>query len=171
MMVYPNVIPKGRRISSLVSTIDIFPTILDILNIEGYENNIQGKSLFPFKDQKIHDFICAECGESITNIPTDWVQFIQQLRPKLETYDKGSKCLRTESHKYIISSDQKEELYDIQKDPLEKINIAGEYPEKIKLFRKQLENTIDISFFGPKEVPLRKEGKEIANRLQALGYI
>jgi len=171
MMVYPNVISKGIRISSLASTIDIFPTILDILNIEGCGNNIQGKSLFPFKDQKIHDFICAECGESITNIPTDWVQFIQRLRPKLKTYDKGSKCLRTKSYKYIISADQKEELYDIQKDPLEKMNIAGKYPEKVELFRKQLENTIDPSFFGPSEISLKKEGNEIANRLRALGYI
>lgn len=170
IMVYHNIIPKGRRISTLVSTVDIFPTILDILNIVGYKNDIQGRSLFPFKDQKIHDHICAECGESVTNIPTDWVQF-QQLRPKLRTHDKGSKCLRTESYKYILSSDQKEELYNIQEDPLEETNIACKYPEKLEYFRKQLENTIDISFFGPKEFPSRKESKEIVSRLQALGYI
>lgn len=170
VMVHPNIIPKGRKISSLVSTIDILPTILDILNIAKYNNDIQGKSLFPFNDQKIHDYICAECGESVTNIPTDWVQF-KRLRPKLKTYDKGSKCLRTESYKYILSSDQKEELYNVYEDPLEETNIANKYPEKVKCFRKQLENTIDISFFGPKEFPARKESKEIVSRLQALGYI
>ena len=169
IMVYPEVIPKGTRISSLVSTIDIFPTILDVSNTKGHHYDIQGKSLFPFEDRKIHDFICAECGESVTSIPTNSVRF-QQLRPKLKPYDKGSKCLRTRSYKYIVSADQKEELYDIQKDPLEKVNIASIHPDKTKYFRKQLENTIDTSFFGPKEFP-KKEREEILNRLKALGYI
>jgi len=169
IMVYPKVIPKGIRISSLVSTIDIFPTILDVLNIKGCHNDIQGKSLFPFEDRKVHDFICAECGESITSIPTNSVRF-QQLRPKLKPYDKGFKCLRTELYKYIVSADQNEELYDIQKDPLEKVNIASKHPDKTKYFRQQLENTIDISFFGPKEFS-EKEKEEVLNRLQALGYI
>ncbi len=169
IMVYPNVIPSGRRISSLVSTIDIFPTILDILNIKGYRNDIQGRSLFPFKNRRIHDFIYAECGESVTSIPTDSIQF-KRLRPKLKTYDKGSKCLRTESYKYILSADQNEELYDIQKDPFEKVNIANRHPDKTKYFRKQLENAIDTSFFGPREFP-EKNREEILNRLQALGYV
>jgi len=169
-MVYPEVIPKGMRISSLVSTIDIFPTILDVLNTKEYHDDIQGKSLFPFEDRKVHDFICAECGESVTSIPTNSVRF-QQLRPKLKLYDKGSKCLRTKSYKFIVSADQKEELYDAQKDPLEKVNIADKYPDKVKYFRKQLENAIDISFFGPKEFPVGKEREEILKRLQSLGYI
>ena len=170
IMVCPDAIPKGRRILNLVSTVDIFPTILDILNIEGYRNNIQGRSLFPFKDQKIHDFICAECGESVTNIPTDWVAF-QRLRPKLKAHDKGSKCLRTQSYKYIISSDKKEELYNIEKNPFEEVNIAGEHPEKVEYYRNQLENAVDISFFGPKELPRDKEKEEMVKRLKALGYI
>jgi len=170
IMINPNVIPEGERVSNLVSTIDIFPTILDILNIEEYRNDVQGESLSPFKDQKFHDFVCAECGESVTNIPTDWVEF-QRLRPKLKPYDKGSKCLRTDSYKYILSQNGKEELYDIQKDSLEEVNIANKHPEKVGYFRKLLENTVDISFFGPKDFPKGEKGKEITNRLRALGYI
>jgi len=170
IMVYPDVIPKGKRISNLVSTIDIFPTILDILKIGGYKNDVQGRSLFPFKDQKFHDFVCAECGESVTSIPTDSIRF-KKLRPKLKPFDKGSKCLRTESYKYILSSDGKEELYDVQKDPLEEVNIVNKHPKKVEYFRKLLENTVDISFFGPKDFPAGKKGKEMISRLQALGYI
>lgn len=166
IMVYPKAIPRGKKISSLVSLIDIFPTILDLLNIKGHRHDIQGKSLFPFEDRKIHDFVCAECGESVRSRLTG-----STLRSRLKQYDKGYKCLRTESYKYIISADQKEQLYDIRKDPLEEKNIAGKYPDKTKYFKKQLENTIDISFFGPKEFPAEKEREEILKRLQSLGYI
>ena len=165
IMVYPDIIPRGRRISNMVSHLDIFPTILNLLNIKGYRNDIQGKSLFPFNDRKIHDFICAECGESVRS------RLEVSLRSKLKAYDKGYKCLRTKSYKYIISADQKEELYNVKKDPLEKVNIAEKYPDQTKYFKKQLENTIDISFFGPKEFPATKDREEILKRLQSLGYI
>ena len=166
IMVYPNVIPRGTKISNLASHIDIFPTILDLLSIKEYRHGVQGKSLFPFEDRKIHDFICAECGESVRSRLVG-----STLSPKLKAYDQGYKCLRTEQYKYIISADQKEELYNIEKDPLEKVNITGKYPDKTKYFKKQLENTIDISFFGPKEFPATKEREEIIKRLRSLGYI
>jgi arylsulfatase A-like enzyme len=163
---YPKLIPSERRISSLVSHIDILPTILDLLNIKAYPHGIQGKSLSPFENRKIHNFVCAECGESVLSRLE-----ASSLRSKLKVYDKGSKCLRTESYKYIISADQKEELYDLHNDPLETINIAMEYPDKAKYFKEQLENAIDISFFGPKEIPLTKERDDILKRLQSMGYI
>lgn len=170
IMVYPDVIPKGKRILNLVSTIDVFPTILDVLKIKGFSDNIQGKSLHPFENRKIHEFICAECGESITNIATDWSTF-KKLRPKLKPHDQGSKCLRTDSYKYILSADGREELYDIKRDPSEEVNTVDKYPEKARYFRKLLEGAVDISYFGPKDFPQGKEGKEMAKRLRALGYI
>ena len=165
ILVYPDVIPQGRRISSLVSHTDIFPTILDLLNIECDVQGIQGKSLVPFGERTVHDFICAECGESVRS------RLEPGLRSKLEPYDKGSKCLRTEEYKYIISADQKEELYDIKENPSEKVNIAEKHPDKTTSFREQLQDTVDTSFFGPKEFPHKEERSEILKRLQSLGYI
>jgi hypothetical protein len=78
--------------------------------------------------------------------------------------------LRTKSHKYIISSDKTEELYDIKKDPLEKENVASLYPEKLEHFRIQLQKTVDISYFGPKQIPAEEERKAV-ERLKALGYM
>lgn len=166
IMVYPDAIPMGKRISNLVSHIDLFPTLLDLSNIKGHRKGIQGKSLLPFKDRKIHNFICAECGESVRSRLVE-----SPLRPKLKVYDKGHKCLRTDSYKYIISADQKEELYNIKNDPSEEVNIAGKNPDKTKHFKKQLERTIDISFFGPGEFPATKDREEIMKRLESLGYL
>lgn len=168
IMVFPDAIPRGKRISNIVSHIDVFPTILDLLNINNYRRAIQGKSLFPFKDRKIHDFVCGECGESVTS---RMGTLLSDFRPKLRAYDKGYKCLRTELHKYIISADGREELYDVKKDPSEKADLAEKSPEKRKCFKKLLENTIDLSFFGPKEFPAEKEREETLKRLQELGYM
>ena len=137
----------------------IFYRAREIFNIRGYCDAIQGRSLCPFNNEKVHDFICAECGESVTNINTGWFA-LQPRLPKLRKYDKVFKCLRTESYKYIISFDQKEELYDIQKDPFEKENIASLHPEKLEYLRKQLQSTIDILYFGPKDIRLEKKEKK-----------
>jgi arylsulfatase A-like enzyme len=171
-MVYPRVVPKGTRIANLVSLIDVFPTIIDVSHVEDWNDDIQGKSLTPFEDREVHDFVCAECGEAVTARPTDSVRF-QQLRPKLAPYDKGFKCLRTKSYKYIISADQKEELYDIQKDPLETVNLASKTPDQAIYLRKQLADTLDLSFYGhaPRETSTEKEREQMLKRLQSLGYI
>ena len=114
-----------------MSTVDIFPTILDLLNIGDHHDGIQGKSLHPFESTKYHNAVYAECGESVTNINVGLFA-LQPRRPKLKRFDKGSKCLRTELFKYIASSDEKEELYNIQKDPFERENIIDMYPKEME---------------------------------------
>ncbi len=164
IMVHPEIIPKREKIPSLVSTTDILPTILDALKMRGNKSDIQGRSLYPFEDQKFHDFICAECGETLRNPSAEF----ELIAPKLEQIDKAAKCVRTDSHKYILYQDGKEELYNVQKDPLEEKNIASENPDNVGRLRKLLENTLDMSYFGPVDM---KENKELEKRLRALGYM
>jgi len=168
IMSHPNLTPKGKTISNLVSTVDIFPTIMDVLDIKVNEN-IQGKSLCPFEDREIHSFICAEYGGLHTRAfkgLTAW-RIASKIKDILGEIDRGCKCIRTLTHKYILSL-QKEELYNIHDDPFEEKDISHESPEIVASLRKQLENTVDISYFGPEEF---KERKETLDRLKALGYI
>ena len=168
IMTYPSVIPEKRTISNLVSTIDIFPTILTMLDLKNIGDNIQGKSLYPFEEQNIHNFVCAEYGGYLSRLERLENVFVNY--PKIRKIEKGLKSIRTESYKYILSSDQKEELYNVQDDPFEEVNIARGYPDKARFLRKQLENTVDISYFGAKEFPAEKE-RQILDRLKALGYV
>ncbi len=168
----PDLISKPRRIKNLASLVDIFPTILTVLGIKCRKNDMQGKSLYPFKDQEIHDFICAECGKSVVSTTVHRkIGPFESFRDKVKYLDKGFKCLRTKFYKYIISSDQREELYDLLNDPSEEVDISLEHPEKIEHFKRQLEETVDISFFGPEDFPHRKERREMLERLRKLGYI
>lgn len=164
IMVYPDRIPKGKRATNLVSLIDVFPTILDIANIKGFRDGIQGKSLFPFETQNVHDFVCAESGETLRDPPPN----LQPIRKKLEQIDKAAKCVRTESHKYILYQNGRQELYNVVEDPMERINIASQNPDKVNYLKKLLENTLDLSYFGP--LRWKRESKEVEERLRALGY-
>lgn len=169
---HPKLVPKGRRISSLVSTVDILPTLTEMLGIK-FNEPIQGKSLYPVEDREVHDFICAEYG----GLHTRGFQGLKawkidsRVRNALEQVDRGCKCIRTLDYKYILSH-QKEELYNIRNDRLEQVNLVTKHPETVKTLRRQLEKNVDVSYFGPEEFPQADEtDKEMIKRLKALGYI
>jgi arylsulfatase A-like enzyme len=164
IMVYPDVIPKRRQISNLASLIDVFPTVLDIAKVEGFNDGIQGRSLFPFEDEKIHDFVFAESGETLRDPPPQF----QPIRKKLEQVDKAAKCVRTETDKYILYQDGRQELYNIEKDPLERVNIASQNPDRAEHLKELVENGLDLSYFGP--LRWKRQSKEVEERLRALGY-
>ena len=167
---YPDLIPEGKRIANLVSTVDIFPTVMDVSNIK-FENGLQGKSLYPFENRKIHDFICAEYGGLFMRGLGGWKgKRPSGFKNKLEVIDKGRKCIRTMNYKYTLTNG-KEELYNVRDDPSELANIVTEYSKMAKSLRKQLEKTVDISYFGPAEFPQANEkDREMLKRLKALGY-
>lgn len=157
IMTCPSVIPKKRRISKLVSTIDILPTVLRILNIRKTQSYIQGVSLYPFQTRKFHSFICAEFEQGHTKMG--------------DQTESGLKCIRSEFWKYIISSKQEEELYNLQNDHFEERNVVDKYPSKAEFLRKEMENIIDISYFGPKKPLTKEENQQMVKRLKALGYV
>jgi len=167
---YPDVTSKGIRISNLVSTVDIFPTVMDISNAK-FESKIDGKSLYPFRNRKIHDFICAEYGGLFMRGLGGW----KGKRPvgfnnKLKEIDMGRKCVRTSDYKYILTNG-KEELYDIRNDPCECVNIVSDHPKTTRYLRMQLEKAVDISYFGPAAFPQTDaKDQETLKRLKALGY-
>jgi arylsulfatase A-like enzyme len=157
IMVYPDEIPKGIRISNIVSTIDIFPTIMDLLDIKTPKNKLS-KSLRAFEDRSFHDFILAE---------SEWQVSKGKPSPKIHA---RCKCIRTTSYKYINWLDLgEEELYDLRCDPFERVNVACKYPKKSEYFRKQLQKIFQMSDFGPKTHIL--ENKKMLKRLKDLGYI
>jgi len=164
IMTYPTSIPEGKRFSELVSTVDIFPTVLDILGNNSTKDKMDGRSLYPFDGCRIHDFICAEYGGRPIFTGIDVKLKARGLYSKL-------KCVRTESHKYILSSNKKEELYDIRSDPQEKINMAINYPRKIEQMKERLEKCIGTSFSSLERSSAKGFKEKILSRLKALGYI
>jgi arylsulfatase A-like enzyme len=164
----PSIISREKRVSSLVSTIDIFPTLLEVAGINS-QPAIQGRSLYPFENRRIHDFVCAEYGGlhggGFAGLKA-W-KISPATRERLGKIDRGCKCIRNTALKYIWSP-LKEELYDLLDDPSEEKNIAEQHPEMVTSLKERLQKTVDIEYFGSEEF---REKEEMLNRLRALGYI
>lgn len=120
---YPKTVP-AKRIKTDVQHIDVVPTILDLAGIEYADGDFDGKSLTPlFNDIKdnndFHPFI-----------------FVEEARSERKF------AIRTRKYKYIFALSEKdaicdycgrihggvEELYDLEKDPEEKVNIVDKNP-------------------------------------------
>lgn len=168
---YPYLFNGKEKFKSNVSSIDILPTIASICNIDT-KMDIQGKSLYPFNENDVHEFIFAECGESLTQIGLSHLKnAFSKFRSKLHSVDRGYKCIRDSVYKYILSGDGTTQLFEISKDPNEEKNIQSECPKKAYQLRRQMEKFIDIHYFGPTDISrTESQRKETLDRLRAIGY-
>lgn len=102
-------IPK-KQISGLAQSIDIAPTILDILNLQP-DKEMEGRSLVPliFKGEKVRDSVYSE----------------------RKSYKEGfSRVIRTEKWKLIRDFETKQNLlFDLENDPGEITNVRDRYPK------------------------------------------
>ncbi len=102
---------NGKSVNKVVSTIDIYPTILELCGVE-MPHPTDGKSLMPLLGSSIQNWEEASFG-----------------------YFKNGISLRTERYrltKYFRSQEPLIELYDHKTDPNETINIASENPDIVE---------------------------------------
>lgn len=103
---------KMGTIDTIVSTLDIMPTILDILDQDLPQDvpyTLQGRSLMPL----------IEGG-----IDGGWLDRKVRVDSRLLFQDKRITAIRGNSYKYLIYHDtQQERLYDLVNDPLERHNL------------------------------------------------
>jgi len=105
---WPEKIPPGKKITKLVSNIDIAPTILDAAGIN-FKNEIHGKSLLPLcmgkSEEWRDDLMCETHGHMENHI---------------------GRMIVTERYKYIANQGQMDELYDLKNDPYELVNLIND---------------------------------------------
>ncbi len=147
----PRVIPKGKPIKNQVRTVDIFPTILEILDIPVPEFS-QGMSLIPVMEGK--NLEIESYGETyLPLLACGWSEL---------------KSLRTNRFKFILAP--RTELYDLVKDPYEKNNLMDKR-EMSDQWRNKLE-ALERKNSSPKqEEPSRRLSPEDQEKLAALGYV
>ncbi len=157
-------LPSGKRIKGQVRTIDIVPTILDLLKIKPedyFDHELDGVSLLPI----------IERGRA-----ENLVAYIEDLT-EIRVYG-AQQAMRTDEYKYMRNlRDMEEEFYRLYRDPEERCNvfdITG--TEKLTKWernlidgwRKEMNYKLWLTV-GSSEELRGKEGME--ERLRALGYI
>jgi len=125
---YPRMIKPGQVSDELVSSIDVMPTILDIVGIP-IPQGLEGKSLKPLlmgNKITLRDEIFAECcGVAGMGI--------------------GHRMVRTKRWKYMLSDVNEEALFDLKNDPYEMNNLVKDSAMQKQLgrLRKALARWMD----------------------------
>ncbi|MHA1148529.1 MAG: sulfatase family protein [Promethearchaeota archaeon] len=154
IMRYPNsnIINNGKIIPGLSSNIDLLPTLIDIIG-GGKLENIEGKSLIPLingSQEEIHEQIFAEISfheiyNPIRCIRTKRYKYIRNFEPMKNLFQMPKDIISDPAGKEIKKRYKKvrpsEEFYDLELDPLEKMNLIEDpnYSETLTKLKKELE--------------------------------
>ena len=121
--------PK-KIVNRLISTLDIVPTILDLLQLSSEDYNLKGNSILPL--------ITGDGEYTQSKFRVDCRYIFQKERRV---------CIRGKEFKYITYLDKppgkNEEFFDLSNDPDEKNNLilSEKYLDKIQEFKLEFEKT------------------------------
>ena len=154
ILAYPGKLPEDRIITSDIQSIDIAPTILDILDIS-VPDSFQGRSLLTLVDG-------TETASRVVH---------SRHESGLANYDaireNNFKLIRTEGLNGLI---QRDFLYDLKKDPAEAHNIIDEKSEIAKSLMEKMADRKARIDTGSQQKPIRKEYTHQEKRiLKSLG--
>jgi len=151
----PGPLPRGRRVSTPVRTIDLMPTILRLLDLP-QPDDLQGTSLLPLTSRRPPDLLLKSLSESV--LPREnfgWSEL---------------SALRIGDWKYILAPRQ--ELYDLRTDPNEKNNLAGQREGDTVRMREEIHKLMQDAASSGAPIAYRQELDETAReKLRSLGYL
>jgi choline-sulfatase len=140
----------GRRVGAVVQHIDIVPTILDLVKAPA-PGNLRGRSLRP---------LIEDSGE----LPEQAV-YSEALYARYHFGWSELTALTDGRYRYIKAPRQ--ELYDLERDPHERQNVATDRPQPSQALRGALDRLIAGTLIqAPGAV-----SADARERLQALGYV
>ena len=122
-MKWEGVIPAGQVRNEFISTIDFPVTLLDAAGLEYTKNKVHGQSLL------------------VTGKDTSWREdLMSETQGHGYGEDVMARVIRYKNWKYVITKNDVEELYDLEKDVFELHNLAKDeqYDEVMKDMRARL---------------------------------
>ena len=161
IMRFPDLIPENRTINTVIESIDIAPSILDMLGL-AQEKGFSVKSFLP-----------AIQGKEPSSLQT---AFMERRHYKAGKYRnvtvRGNKfAVKNKNLKFIWAPEEgTNELYKLDKDIKELYNVAQESPhiadkleQMVKLWRKEQET--------PESLVEQSIDQKNLDKLQSLGYV
>jgi arylsulfatase A-like enzyme/Flp pilus assembly protein TadD len=151
----PGPLPRGRRVTTPVRTIDLMPTILRVVDLPE-PDEMQGTSLLPLTSRRPADLLLKSVSET--------------LLPR-ENYGWSElAALRIGDWKYIQAP--REELYDLRADPGETNNLAEKREGDVARMRDEIHRLMAEAAPSGAPIAYRQELDETAReRLRSLGYL
>ena len=150
----PSLLPAARHVKEIARTVDILPTVLDLLGIDAREAaaSAQGSSLRPLIDG------AGEPREA----------YSEAMVPLLMYGWSPLTSLRDARYKYIEAP--RPELYDIATDPGETRNILADHPDIARDYRERLETLKGEVTRSQTAAETLSPDPEVEAKLRSLGY-
>jgi arylsulfatase A-like enzyme len=153
ILYYPERLPKGKKIETPVSIVDIMPTIIDIVNIK-QDTHAEGESLLPIIDgaKRRQKFLFSSYKRRLYSLVDGEWKFI------------------------VDKKNNRVQLYNILSDPQEKTNLANAKQELAKKYNKVIEDWLteqkkNLHLFRQNSIQRIEIKTEELEALKALGYI
>jgi arylsulfatase A-like enzyme/Flp pilus assembly protein TadD len=146
-------VPRGASFRQQARSIDIVPSILDLVGQTGVCKTCQGRSL-----------VGLMRGEDIQ----PEASYAETYFPRLNLGWSELRSVRWEGWKYIAAPQP--ELYDLISDPGELTNLAEREPERVEKLAEEL-LAIEKRVAGPFEVEPSRLDPETSRLLSSLGYV
>jgi len=147
----PQNLPSAKIIGHQVRLIDVFPTVLDLLEI-AIPEEVQGESLIPHVEGRNKK---------------DLVSYVETVHPKEMFRWAELKGIVDGRMKFIDAP--KPELYDLKTDPMEENNLYLEERQIAARMKKELDDL--IGRYSSSSSSRRELSSEEKERLMALGYV
>ncbi len=146
-----------KKITQLMSNMDIFPTIFDLIGIENKKRNIDGQSFKPI----------------INNLEMKEKPIYLHTMPHENIEEDDAEGLRTRKYKFLRSTNnhtKNRHLYDLESDQFENENIIQTLPEITKELEENLDHIKSSSTKESEDIS-EEETKKIQDELKRLGYM
>ena len=142
-------VPAGRRVTPQARTVDLVPTVLELMGGKA-PAGIQGTSLVP-----------AFSGQA----PAP-ASYAETLYPKINMGWAELRGMRTNRWKYIRAP--RPELYDLASDPHETANVLETHPTEVREMEAQLSA---VAGSGAEKVATAMVDRRTMEQLKSLGYL
>jgi len=146
-------VASGKRVRDQVRTIDLLPTLVNLLGGE-IPSECQGTTLLP-----------APSGQKVNSASS----YAESLMPKIDMGWAELRAMRTPKWKYVRAP--RPELYDLEKDPHELVNVIQQYPGEAEKLESQLRDLTSTGTGKPEEIQSKTITAETERQLRSLGYV
>lgn len=146
ILIWPGKLPAGKRVSGFVQNLDYLPTFFELAGIPDTEN-LEGKSLLPCifgeRDGNYEELFLSEATWEVKRAYRNhkW-KFIHSFEP--DPHDRPL-----------------QELFDLEADPTEQVNLAETHPEIVVELKARLDAWVAkrLAETGRSEDPVPAQGR------------
>lgn len=154
MFRWPGVLPPGQKVSGQTRLVDLLPTILDLLSLP----SPQGISGITLKSWLLDS---KRTAPALTS-------YCETYTPLLHFGWSSLVGVRTAGWKYIEAP--RSELYDLAKDPGERVNVLTQHAAEAKMLRAWLSKAGALETSGTPQEATPELDPEQLEKLASLGY-